>query len=278
MDDEIEALRDWPERVTYFPSDSVDRARSVVVQRVQRGGTLTRRSVDHGAFAQSPHGSDSSTRSKGLLVLAAGLVLVMFVVAGLLIFGSYNNGGKTLGSRSQTSAVDRPRVSETPGADGIPPGPAPYFPNALFDPQTPLLVGGSQTSMDQAASLVDHPLYRPNLTGDPIPQVWLVSERDEAGDPLHDVGLRYDSNLVILYGHWPSGSDAFAQYASESAQWDQGYTSTIAGNPAWVIPDSDNHLDSTESVVHVTIGSWEVQLLGRMPADQLVSIARTLHG
>jgi hypothetical protein len=161
----------------------------------------------------------------------------------------------------------------SPGAPGV----GAYPGDALFDPQTPLLAGGQEVSLSEAVSLVGHPLYQPDWTGADRPQVWVVGFKDETGEESYEAALRYGQSLVVLYAQWPAGTDVKTRYESEVSDWEQGYVTTIASHPAWVVSSDENAVDTSVSVVRITIGTQEVQLLGKMSADDLVAIASTLH-
>jgi hypothetical protein len=89
--------------------------------------------------------------------------------------------------------------------------------------------------------------------------------------------LRYGSDLVVLYGEWPAGTAVGQEYSSLAKQWGQGYVTDIVGYPAWVVPSTENSIDDSVSVIRLTVGLTEVELLGRMEVSDLVSIALTLH-
>jgi hypothetical protein len=146
----------------------------------------------------------------------------------------------------------------------------------MFDPTETLLSGGHTTTIADAASLVAYPLFLPQDPGLPAPQVWVVHEIGEDGSPLVEAAVRYDSSLILTYAHWPSGADPASSYVKEAADWHAGYVTTIAGNPAWVVPANENDEDSSVNGIHVSIGEVEVNLLGRIPLKNLLSDASTL--
>jgi len=168
-------------------------------------------------------------------------------------------------------------VAVGPGFSGVDPGPATRDLMAIFDPSQPPLVSGTITSLEEAASRVPYPLYRPNLGDGTEPEVWITSTNDDSG-VTYDAALRYGSILVLTYGRWPSGVDPAESYTRSAAEWKAGYVTTIEGNPAWVVPANDQGPgDPPVSVVHVAIGDVEVTLLGQMSVDELVVAAQTLH-
>ncbi len=241
------------------PSDQVERLRSKLVAAVEdemRSGARNR-------ATRVPSGR------RGQPVLVGAMALFAVLVASLVIWSSR--------SANRDASVEAiPHEPRVVGAvSGVAPGPNPYPPSALFDSSTPLLVGGSQVSLDEAAQLSGHPMYRPNLSEDSV-QVWVTQFRDDDG-VTYDSGLRYGSDLVILYARWPEVGDATQVYTREFNTWSSGYVTTIEGSPAWVIPPTDNSVDPTVSVIHLTIGAWEIELQGRMPVDRLVDLAGTVH-
>jgi hypothetical protein len=222
------------------------------------------------AVEPSQRGSTLSIGRGRLRVVA---VAVASAVTMLILFATFVLPAATK-SHGAVGAVGIPSVPQSRLTHGIVPGP--FNPtSSLFDPDTLLLHGGQQVTLEEAESLAGHPVYRPDTTLQP--QVWVAQLTDEDGNPRFDVGLRYDSSLVILYSPWPQGADVAARYAQEASQWRQGYVTAISGNPAWVIPAQDNQQDESVSVVHVTFGSWEVELMGRMAIGDLQALAQSLH-
>jgi hypothetical protein len=143
---------------------------------------------------------------------------------------------------------------------------------AIFDPGQPLMIQGAQTTLSQATMLAGFPIYRsqaPELT---FPEVWF-------SDTTGEVALRYGSELVVLLTPWSPGIDPAKSYADKVGSTElSGYTATINGNPAWVVPEDPQSSDAPNvSVVHVTIDSVEVTLYGRMSSDRLISVAETVE-
>lgn len=141
---------------------------------------------------------------------------------------------------------------------------------AIFDAGQPLLIPGSQTTVDTASSQAGFPIYRPQALGGSTPETWFSPATGE-------VGLRYGSDLVLLLTRWPAGKDPTETYSQQAQEWKAGYTTSIGGYPAWVVP-ADAHApgEPPVSVVHVSIGGVDITLYGRMPMDDLVSLAGTL--
>lgn len=147
----------------------------------------------------------------------------------------------------------------------------------LFDPSQELLPGGQVVSVAEAARQVAYQLYLPNDAALPAPEVWIVRETDDAG-PFFEAAVRYDSSVVITYGTWSNGRDPAAAYKKMQADWNAGYVTTIAGNPAWVVPAGSPHtVDARISSVEVSIGDVEMTFLGRVPVEDLVAYASTLQ-
>jgi hypothetical protein len=175
----------------------------------------------------------------------------------------------------RASPVTLPSVTESPvGPNQAVPQGNLYPPEALFDPKIPLFENGYQVSLSEAQSLSDHPIYRPNV--DTSPQIWAVDGSDDEG-VTHEVGLRYDSVLVVLYTDIPSGMNPADIYREQAKDWAIGYTAAIAGHEAWIVPRQENQLVSGVSVVQVAFEGVEVELQGRMSADELVTVAATLQ-
>jgi hypothetical protein len=142
---------------------------------------------------------------------------------------------------------------------------------AIFDPGQPLMIQGAQTTLSQATTQAGFPIYRPQVPELTFPEVWF-------SDTTGEVGLRYGSELVVLLTPWPPGIDPAKSYADKVGSIElSGYTATINGNAAWVVPEDPKSADAPNvSVVHVTIGSVEITLYGRMSSDRLISVAETV--
>jgi len=57
-----------------------------------------------------------------------------------------------------------------------------------------------------------------------------------------------------------------------------GYTTTIAGNQAWVVPqDAKGPGAPPVNEVYVTVGDVEITLLGRIPMPDLLAKAASLR-
>jgi hypothetical protein len=151
----------------------------------------------------------------------------------------------------------------------------------IFDPAQPLLSPGVQTTIDEAGAQVGYALFRP--TDEAPTQVWVSAEVGEAG-------LRYGTDLVILYARWPSGANVQERYEQMAEDWRAGYVTTINGNPAWVVPAGSAGSSSDGvapgagpasesplvSVVHLTVGDVELTLFGKMPLTDLLATAATV--
>jgi hypothetical protein len=147
---------------------------------------------------------------------------------------------------------------------------------ALFNAEEPLLPGGTEVTLEDAAALVQHPIYRIEDGSGALPEVWLSQSKTDS-DVSYEVALRYDSDLVLTFSPWPGGSDPVDTYERMASAWEAGYTTTIAGHPAWVVPPGAQGPGSPPvSVVHVTVGDVDVTLFGRMPIEALVSLAGRL--
>jgi hypothetical protein len=141
----------------------------------------------------------------------------------------------------------------------------------FLNPSRPLFAGGSQTTLESGTTTLGHPLYRPDMNS--APEVWMTNDHEA----LTQVGLRYGSTLVILYASWPEGTDVAARYQQLATEWESGYTTSISGSPAWVVPSRSDARGSID-FAYVTIGDVEVTLIGHMSSQDLVSLAGTLHG
>ncbi len=110
--------------------------------------------------------------------------------------------------------------------------------------------------MEAAAEEASLPVYTPRDEAKlGAPTVWSNVDTGE-------VGLRYESDLVILEAPLPSasGANAEAQFEAQAKQWEAGYVTSIDGNPAWVIPqDSRAQLARRAKVApgnRSLVGQW----------------------
>lgn len=198
---------------------------------------------------------------------AAALAAVVVAVAG--VGGTYLVTHGTPGAGSASDGAHR-----SPTGLGAAAGDRDL--SAIFNTDEPPLAGGTLVTSEYAAALVQHPIYRLQDGGLGQPEVWLAKIESESGS-TYEVALRYDADLVLTFGRWPEGTDAAAAYQRLAAEWEAGYATTIAGHAAWVIPSGAREPESPAvSVVHVTIGDVEITLFGRMPVEQLVSLAGSL--
>jgi hypothetical protein len=142
----------------------------------------------------------------------------------------------------------------------------------MFDTSQALMPSGEKTSLAAAEERGGNQVFVP----DPAPtqdsaEVWFDSASDE-------VAIRYGSTLVLTYDLWERGQDPATEYAQQAESLGVGSTTTIAGNPAWVIQkdaQSEGHPPVAE--VHVAIGAWDITLFGDTSTDQLTQIASTLQ-
>jgi hypothetical protein len=206
---------------------------------------------------------------------AAGVVVLVTVVAGGLALSALH--APVSHSRAAGTPSSRFISLPPPRASGVIPGDGrPII--ELFDPSQDLLQGGQVVSVAEAARQVAYQLYLPNDAALPVPEVWIVREIGEDGNPFYDAAVRYDSSVILTYGVWTNGRDPAAEYKKMQADWNAGYVTTIAGNPAWVVPAGSPHtVDPRISVVDVSIGDVEMKLLGRVSVEDLIAYASTLE-
>jgi hypothetical protein len=207
---------------------------------------------------------------------AAGLVvLVALVAGGLSLFAPH-----VPGSHSRAEATPSSRFISLPpprNSGGAIPGLGRPF-IELFDPSQDLIQGGHVVSVAEAARQVAYQLYLPSDAALPAPEVWTVREIGEDGNAFYDAAVRYESSVVITYGVWTNGRDPAAEYKKMQADWNTGYVTTIAGNPAWVVPAGSSHtVDARISSVQVSIGEVEMTFLGLVPVGDLIAYASTLE-
>lgn len=184
-----------------------------------------------------------------------GVALLVAIVVGIAVGAVYLASARHPGS-----------VKPATG-DVLPAGPRDLM--AIFDPAQPLLVDGAKVELNSASSQVGYPLYR--IADETPSEAWVNPGVGEAG-------LRYGTDLVLLYSRWPAGTDVAARYTKMVADWGAGYETSIGGNPAWVVPqDAQEKGFPPVNVVHVSIGDVEVTLFGKMALDQLVTLAGSLN-
>ncbi len=141
----------------------------------------------------------------------------------------------------------------------------------LFDPKSPLLTGGSQVTIQEAADSSGRQVFLPQSSAvtDP-PEVWYASDPTE-------VAVRYGSTLVLTFKPWAKGQDPASEYAQEAKDWQVGKTTTISGNPAWVVPkDAQAPGHPPVEEIYVAIGGWDIVLFGQMSSDDLYGVAASL--
>lgn len=165
---------------------------------------------------------------------AAGLAVVALVVAGALSVSRLHDPERPPLVQGTTPGSHMSSLPTPPPSGGVMPGAGRPL-TALFDPSQALLPGGRVVTITEASVLVQYPLYLPQDSRLPAPEVWVVREIGEDGSPFFDAAVRYDSSVVITYGTWPAGRDPAAEYRKGATDWDAGYVTTIGGHPAWVV-------------------------------------------
>jgi hypothetical protein len=144
----------------------------------------------------------------------------------------------------------------------------------LNDPSRPLLDGGIRVSVEEAAARSGIAVYRPQASlasDDSLSEVWLGTAN------VPEIGLRYESGLRAYLSVWPAGkkpADFYGRFVAESGV---GWTTTINGHPALVIPanaQGDGFPPTT--VVDISLGSVEVSLHADVSVEELVAIAATV--
>lgn len=146
----------------------------------------------------------------------------------------------------------------------------------ILDPSQPLMTdGGSLTTLAAAEATAGYKVPTPDpevasLLRLPTPEVWFSPNTRE-------IGLRYGNDLVVVYGLWPSGKDPAKTYELQAEQFQAGYTTTLNGNPAWIVPQDAQSLGFPEvNVVHTSVGLVEATFFGSVPLDRLTLLASTL--
>jgi len=203
-----------------------------------------------------------SKKRLGVGAIALGLALATIVVAVEL-----SGSGRT------RTPPEAPSSAGSSSQEKVQQGISPELRDlmAIFDGTQPLFPAGVETTLADASSAAGFPVYTPKGLADLAPEVWL-------SEGSREVGLRYDSELVLLEVSWPGGQDPAGTYAQQAKQWRAGYVTTISGHPAWVIPAGSRAPGQPPvNVVHVTIDGVDVTLYGRTKIDDLVSVAETLQ-
>jgi hypothetical protein len=146
----------------------------------------------------------------------------------------------------------------------------------LFDLTQPLMTdGGYLTTLRAAESAAGYevPTPDPGVSGSvrlPTPEVWFSPDTRE-------IGLRYGSDLVIVYSSWPGGKDSAKTYEAQAVQFQAGYTTSLNGNPAWIVPKDAQAPGFPEvNVVHISLGAVEATFFGNITLDELTLLASTL--
>jgi hypothetical protein len=140
--------------------------------------------------------------------------------------------------------------------------------DAIFDPTQPLLIPGSRVPTVQAAS-ISMGFTVPTIRGASPSEVWVSPLTGEAG-------IRFGQMLVATITQIPSAVDPASVFAQEASDWQLGYTSDLAGQPAWVIPDHPDNPAPGVASVHLAVAGTEVTLYGKMPVDDLVQLAASV--
>jgi hypothetical protein len=198
---------------------------------------------------------------------ATALAAAVVAIAGVGVTYLVTHGASGAGSASDAAHLSPAGLGAAAGDRDL---------LAIFNTDEPLLADGTLVTLDSAAALVQYPIYRLQDQSMGQPEVWLSKIGSESGS-TYEVALRYDADLVLTFGRWPEGTDPAEVYQRLAGEWDAGYVTTIGGHAAWVIPPGAREPESPPvSVVHVTIGDVEITLFGRMPVEQLVSLAGSL--
>lgn len=276
--DELEVLTNFRKGLPSPTLDRVQELRTVLIERLATGAPEVGPQRSAPAWwrvrggpsrvaGSSGRGASESVRirlRKRVIALASALAVA-------------TSGGVTYFLTQPDRVAELVPIAGGAGFSGLDPGPATRDMMAIFDPSQPVLVGGSLSSLEDAALRVPYSLFRPDLGADTELEVWVLASKADSGT-TYETALRYGSTLVVTYDLWPSGVDPEDSYMRSAAEWKAGYVTTIEGNPAWVVPANDQGPgEPPVSVVHVSVGEVEVTLLGRMPVDQLVTAAETLH-
>ena len=153
-------------------------------------------------------------------------------------------------------------------------------------------IGGTYTTLEDAASKVLFDLYRPQDTlasDSSIETVWVSSPQDEPG-----VQIRYESGITVTLVQWPKGKDPAESY---KRQWlesgEMGTLTLINGYPAWVLPgdvggsvtelpdgttEGTGVIDPTMNAVELTIGRVDILVRGTASVEDLVRVAESVSG
>jgi hypothetical protein len=182
--------------------------------------------------------------------------LILGFIAGALGAGLYV---VSLGSRNVEAGL-------LPGAG------RPFM--SIFDRSAPLMVPGEEVSMTEASSgakyEVVEPRELPSETSRSGREVWLAADTRE-------VGLRYGSELVVTFREWPPGTNAGASYETQAKEWDAGFTTTLGGKPAWIIPAGDRGPGEPEvNIIQVTREGLDITFYGTMSLEELQKTAESL--
>lgn len=193
------------------------------------------------------------------VIAPVGAFLASFVVVAVVSLNARD--GRTPDSvATSVAAVHRETNQSLPGID------RPL--EAIFDPSVPLMDPGEQTSLDAAAQSIPYDFAVPQDKSLVAPEVWVSEDRTE-------VGLRYGSDLVLLYAPWPEGLKP--AYEEQAKEWGAGYVTEIGGRTAWVVPqDAQAKGFPSVNVIHVTVDGVEVVLFSTLALDEEISIARSL--
>lgn len=187
------------------------------------------------------------------------LVAVAIVASAGILWSSKDPIATFQGAR--TRGVE---TSANPGIRGI---------EALFDSSQPLFVDTPEaTSYSEAISKADFTVATPQTLppGVQRTEVWY-------SDSSGEVAMRYGDTLVIEYVPWVADNSPAAEYANMVKQYGAGKATTVAGQPAWVVPAGSAGEDQPPvAEVHVAVNGVEVTLYGKMSIDELVAVANSL--
>lgn len=190
--------------------------------------------------------------------LVALVALALVATAGILW------SGKDSIPRSQGASAGGVETSANPGIRGM---------EALFDSSQPLFVDTSgPTSYSEAINKADFTVATPQTLpkGVERTEVWY-------SDSSGEVAMRYGDTLVIEYVPWVADNPPAVEYANMAKQYGAGEATTVAGQPAWVVPaGSAGEGQPPVAEVHVAVNGVEVTLYGKMSIDELVTVADSL--
>lgn len=149
------------------------------------------------------------------------------------------------------------------------------------DPNQPLLRDGQLVTLDQAASSLPFPIFRPHdaaASDDTLTQVWVKIDTQDAALGF-EAALRYASGLRAYLTVWPPSADPGAFYRQQVAESGVGSAETINGHPAYVVAANAQTAGFPPwGVVDLSIGNVEISLQGNFSVEDLVRIAASVQG